>query len=273
MRIFMRVLSVILCIFSLSGCSSIGYQIYNEDSCYIILDEKIYQDAKEQGVSGCSERPFICFNSLNDMKSSILSGDLTHEELVKLASFSKDRKISVCDLDALYDPSFPANHYDKYQVKWYGSKYDFKLENESTGEVCYIYVPHTVEGIHYIPYKAGLETLQIIENNIKTNQFPGMQSAYSVSTDPIRNATVYSFLAGSDDDVRKYSYSFYSFEVNSYHYTIMECEEVNSSGNIRYSASICITDGKEGMYVTITHRTEPLTTEFISSFGFEKYKG
>lgn len=128
----------------IAGCGSkekkadMPYEIVEENGeYYIILDEEYREKQREREWSESDlmcmrARSVIRFTSIEDMKRSIETGDLTEDELIAMAEFKTDDlgRIPIMDLSALTQASFPSC-FDDVMVVWRDAEYWYTLRSFS----------------------------------------------------------------------------------------------------------------------------------------------
>jgi len=140
MRKLSTLLTIVLSLSILAGCSSTNYRLIEKDGNYYIqLSERYVRNtASEDSSSASIIRTPVEFSSLSEMKADIQSGNFSDEELKIISGFSKtsDGRIRICNINKLYTPECPAD-WSIISVYWYGGGYTFTLSRNDEGPAHY----------------------------------------------------------------------------------------------------------------------------------------
>ena len=123
-------LTTLLVISILTGCSSSNYQLIQDgENYYIHLSQT---DNNTFNSSGLEVAPSITFHSIEEMKSDILTGNFTEDELKEISRFDRNSSgnIVICNISKLYEPILP-NDINEYTISWSGNSYRFNPKSAS----------------------------------------------------------------------------------------------------------------------------------------------
>jgi len=130
MKVF-RVISIVLRLTLLSGCNG-GYQyVENGDESYVVL-KSLFTDVftNDKIVTGSVE-----FASVSEMKTDILDGCFTKDEMLVIKCFDKNENgaVHVCSVESLLEPTLPSI-YELDYISWRGKSYSFVLKAKSMAD-------------------------------------------------------------------------------------------------------------------------------------------
>lgn len=145
MRRIVNLMAGLLVLAMLSGCAGAGadepttkptqrpYEIVVENGeYYLILDDDLpefyWGPGPESGVMAQIVGPGIRFDSLEELRSDIETGNFTENELSNISGFDSDGDLRVRIFDNLYDIVAP-EELEKYRLNWKGISYNILLRN------------------------------------------------------------------------------------------------------------------------------------------------
>lgn len=275
MNKFVKILAGILAITLLSACAPNPYQVINEDGQYYIVinqKESAPKNTNKTVYEG-SEQPYIVFESVDEMKNDILSGNYSEEEwgaLIRLSKFSYfDGKIPICNLDTLCEPVFPTM-YDSYTIRWTGVDYSFKLLDADEKDVRVVVVLSKDE------YDKKVERWRNWQDYIDTGIY---DEEIDLQIDSEQNAALYSYTYwyfntnGYGNALHEAQKDYiYLFEANGNVYYVFEHYAENTSANVPEYVQIYGKSNDMYFWIAIFDPLERPSREWISSFGLVPYQ-
>ena len=237
----------------LAGCNSNGYRyVQEDDGGYIILEG--LQD--ESALTGMELQPYILFDSFEEMRNDIISGNFTKEELSELARFYKDEegRILVCDLNSLHEPIFPENF--AYEIEWCGPYYYFIARKDENR-------------VGVVLSTCSKERCDDVARRTNGTWRPSgfEESEVQVTKTRDRNATVYCC-----EETRRTGiivtekHIFYSFDVDGITYTVWEWYDQLTDDLARVTYIYGYSNGYY-FHAQISKLSERPSIEWLSRFG------
>lgn len=111
------------------------YSITVEDGQYYLTPK-----TTQSHVDASMAFPVPEFQSIGEMRQSIINGSFTDQELYALSRHSQrpDGGIQICDVDHLYECTAP-DEFVLDKIQWYGKHYSWELTDETVRGVIYCY--------------------------------------------------------------------------------------------------------------------------------------
>lgn len=270
-----KIISCLAALFVLSllmaGCGNkkepadMPYELIEEDGqYYIILDEEYREMQREREQDkgyAMRVKPMISFASIEDMKHSIETCDLTEDELMDMAEFETDDlgRIPIMDLSALTQASFPSC-FDDVHVAWQDAEYFFVLRSYDQDVYCFLRELSSKE-----EWQESIDSWRDFEDDadveVTDRTVDSEQNAQIVSfqtKNSQQQAVYYTFNSGDD--------TFHAFE--SYYKSLIV------EGSTLELTSVTLHGLTDGHYFRATLRDLDgcPTEEWISEFKMTDYK-
>lgn len=108
------------------------YNVVVKNGNYAICDVDVPQSEPSSSLDDIQVRMladmYVYFDSISEMKSDILSGTFSDDELRAIGRMRRDSSgtITIPDLSELYEPTFPST-FKGYRVRWSGDEYIFSM--------------------------------------------------------------------------------------------------------------------------------------------------
>ena len=208
-------------------------------------------------------RGSVIFDSLREMKDSVINGKLTEEQLMTVASFEKneDGSIKICDMQKLYAPKAPAG-FEVSKVTWSGETYAFILQNNGIA-VSLTYLTEDGYNAKYEESKSFADnkniTVQKTENIAERN---AVATYYTTSVASIKKLT---YDIKIDDTVLHIEEE-YILEIKN---NVLETSET-----VPHDISVYGENKENGtrFFVYVSDLAERPSIEWLSCFDMEAYK-
>lgn len=252
MRKWISIITAIIILLSLVGCSSKGKIVVENGEYYLVLNTKGSKASDDSSSSGNEVAYFINFSSLSELKNDFETMNFTEEEFETINKMAGGgRKVRIPDLSKLYEPVVPNGHSLKH-IGWGGLDTIFFY---------YYYDNNTREDVWWCcPL-----TVTKYEDKLKDwERLYGLE-ILSQEREEERNATVY-HLEGRPNKIILYS-------IVDGDKTIRVREEYLSSGdpNVPYEVSLLVNDNGLCYLAQLTKLMERPSVECLSSFGVKEY--
>ena len=252
--IFAIALAILICVYSYNR-----YQLFKADGRYYIIYKGQQEPTNPNGLIQ-EEAPAIYFTSTKEMKEDILKGTFTKEELKELSRFHRDKggAIRVCNLDKLYEPTYPADL--NPTVRWHGYYYTWEFDSDVSSSSfvmsfnTYPDYPDAYELWHLGPLAYRRENADIIK---------------SVTTTSDRNATVIKYTTADNRTIKSFWY-----KIESGDKTLLVEERHDLTFEITFKKYCIDIYGKQGdkyFRVINIETTERPSVEWLSQFGLQEY--
>ena len=248
--IFAITLAILICVYSYNR-----YHLFIVDGRYYIIYKGQQESTNPNGLIQ-EEAPAIYFSSMKEMKEDILKGTFTKEELKELSRFTRDDggAILVCNLEKLYEPTYPADL--NPTVRWHGYYYTWIFDGDisSTSFVMsfntYPDYPHAFYLWHRSPQSYRRYNGDFID---------------SVTTTSDRNATVINYTTADNRTMQSVSY-----KIETGDKTLL-VEERHDLTFEKYYVDIYGQQGDKYFQVINIEPTERPSVEWLSQFGLQEY--
>lgn len=259
MKQLLITVSILAVLSLLVGCSRVDkpYEIVVDDGEYYLIMDSTIKDANKEIGTGLTVSPSISFDSIDEMKNDIITGNFTEQELEQLAQFDTDDtgRIRLFDLNELYAPICPFK-IDSYRVTWDGNSYCFCVDDPNTElHLC-----------HSICSKSYFDEYVNDYSNFLT-EHPAIDLV-SQSTEPDRNAMVYVY---GDNIELQFKFVYYPLTVDNQTLHIGEYYSLVESADIPDYVNILGTNGDVYFNIQLYHLQERPSIEWLSELGAQEY--
>jgi len=260
MRKLSTLLTIVLSLSILAGCSSANYKLIERNGNYYIRLSNVPADSPlSSDVSGTLEiRPAVIFHSIKEMKNDILTGNFTDKELQQIANFNKNAagNILVCDVNKLYEPMLPSD-FTSLKVTWWGSSYEFLLSGSSIAPTSTFFT--FISSNEYANREDPVTFMQTLDTGIV------IESITPISE---RNATVVEYQVSASHSIRLVSYKILT-PVKTL--VIYEYYLYNGNEYVFNNLEIWGKQANQCFHIGMYSPTERPSIEWLSQFGIREY--
>lgn len=264
MKKYIRIFALFLAVLSLMACTKdSGYRLIERDGKLYIYFENTDTDGSQNGASVSVESLALPFGSFAEMRSDILNGDFSEDELLHIKGnirtcYRKEGELPVCNLDALYQLEFPEG-LPEPTIMWTGPDYWQDIESDYAFVTAY----------HSSGYNISREKEYVMIDYLLNNENIVVTD---VQEEADRNAKVcyYENRRGENKSV------FYEIEKNNKTYYVCEnfyLWDDDYVEGVPRTIRIYFEEGDYAGYIYVTHLVERPSVEWLTSFDFYEYTG
>lgn len=249
--IFAITLAILICVYSYNR-----YHLFIVDGMYYIIYKGQQEPTNPNGLIQ-EEAPAIYFSSMKEMKEDILKGTFTKEELKELSRFPRDDggAIFVCNLDKLYEPTYPADL--NPTVRWQGYYYTWTFDGDISSTS---FAMSFSAYLDYHHHEDELWDFGPLDYRTANGDFVD----YVTNTSD-RNATVIEYTTADNRTIKSF---WYKIETGDKTLLVEESHDLTFK---KYYVNIYGQQGDKYFQVINIEPTERPSVEWLSQFGLQEY--